>query len=243
MCSISFLYVIPPAGQTLSKLNSYVIVYYYLKIMFHTVKASETDMAKETLKVSMAGEDFSHKCGLVKVIAIVDECFYNRLAIETFISCFNKESEIYSFSCFTDYKSWDGFRTDDRESCYVIINTSSGSLYGDDVVSFLRYERLRSDVSGVRRPILFLSNNQGYLTCQNAILNHYLIQMQKSSLLTVVDCDSHLPSKKMLVQLFNFIKQGAPYSIRNVANPLREYLDAGCNKTAGIMSGSRNFSY
>lgn len=211
--------------------------------MFHTVNASETDMTKEILKVSMAGEVFSHKCGLTKIIAIVDECVYNRLTIEKFISCFTKESEIYSFSCFTDYKSWDSFRNDDKESCYVIINTSSASLFGDDVVSFLRYERLRADASGVERPVLLLRKTQDNLTCQNAIMNHYLLQIQKSSLLTVVDCDSDLPSKKLIRQLFNFIKQGVTYSIRDAANPLREHLGTGYNRTVRVILDSRSLSY
>ena len=56
-------------------------MYYYLKIMFHTVKASETDMTKEILKVSMAGEVFSHKCGLTKIIAMNRHGFNRHLRV------------------------------------------------------------------------------------------------------------------------------------------------------------------
>ncbi|MEG0869620.1 MAG: hypothetical protein RSG77_21590 [Hafnia sp.] len=200
-------------------------------------------MARDSSQMDKTGDVPPQVCGTVKIVAIIDECLYSRLAIEDFISGINRVNEVYTFSCFTDYKCWDQSRHNNKEECYVVINTSSASLYGDDVVSFLRYEKSRVDTSGDERPILLLRKAQGYLTYRNAILSHYLLQMQKSSLLSVVDHDRDLQPKKLIALLSRFIKWGTPYPGNYVSSQSVETLGIGDIRAIKIILDSRSISY
>lgn len=149
---------------------------------------------------------------------IIDNCFYSRMAIEILLSEVYPKNNIYSFECLTDYKNWDRVEKTVLDDCSIILNTSSSPLYGEDVSSFLWYEKMRAETEpgSTNRHILLLTQANSRATCQSVIITHYLQHASGLPQLTMLDNVRNM-SRQDLMTVFRQLASGKKSPVHGTA--------------------------
>lgn len=134
------------------------------------------------------------------IVILLDSCTYSRIALREIISELMDYRQIIDFMCFTDYKLWRE-RNNDSASHYIIVNTSSSSLYGEDLSNILVYEKNRLSSDASTQTMLVLTDENRHDRYRNSLVAHLLIRNIKANNLLVVDKVKQL-SKTKLKRLF-----------------------------------------
>lgn len=91
-------------------------------------------------------------------VIIIDNGVYRRTGIEELIAQHKQHPDVYSFECVTDYRQWQGAVGRRYESGCLMINTTTPSLFGEDIVSLLKYEQAQSEHDAAPPRLLLITD-------------------------------------------------------------------------------------
>lgn len=109
-------------------------------------------------------------------VIIIDNCVYSCPGIAELIAQHKQHPDVYSFECVTDYRQWQNAVGRGYEAGCLMINTTSPSLFGEDIVSILKYEQAESEYDTFAPLLLVLTNASMQLKYTDFLIADYLLK-------------------------------------------------------------------